>query len=175
MFRTANLCQSVSYFLLVIIVSVITLWLLITSVSFYSTGKLVVFLENTEFEEDCQFVAIDNDIPMGTGSIPKLVEVTDNVVYSKPVPTKLDIIRETLGFGNDPVPLVCQMLGLSHMEETDSHSELLDKHVTSQYKQIKDQEESDDWRPLINEGKFSQITGCSLYSIHFIKSFHFKI
>lgn len=107
--------------------------------------------ENAEFEEDCQFVAIDNDETIGTGSIPKLVEVTDNVSYSKRIPTKSDIIRETLGFENDPVPLVCQMLGLSHMEETDTHSELLDKHIASQYKQIKDNEASN-WRSLINEG-----------------------
>ncbi|CAC5421549.1 PIK3AP1 [Mytilus coruscus] len=82
--------------------------------------------ENAEFEEDCQFVAIDNDETIGTGSIPKLVEVTDNVSYSKRIPTKSDIIRETLGFENDPVPLVCQML------EKDN--------------------EASNWRPLINEG-----------------------
>ncbi|XP_063446674.1 uncharacterized protein LOC134726204 [Mytilus trossulus] len=127
--------------------------------------------ENTEFKEDCQFVAIDNDILMGTGSIPKLVEVTDNVFYSKSVPTKIDIIRETLGFGNDPIPLVCQMLGLSHMEETDSHSELLDKHVTIQYKQIKDQEASDDWKPLINDD--CNLSHCPTL-LHFAAEYNLK-
>lgn len=102
--------------------------------------------EGTNTDKECNLLAKDGALFLGSGTIPKRSIMCMSESESK----KLAGIDFISGMFDDPVSLMCQIIGLSGDEETDTS--LLDKHLAVKCQKLSDDKTKDPHKIFFVQG-----------------------